>query len=850
MPAAEITREETRARARLLTVHGYDLDLDLARGASQFGSTATVRFACAEPGADTYIDLVADGGELRELVLNGTALDPAAHYADGRITLPGLAADNTLRVVADLPYQTDGTGLHRSVDPLDSKVYTYTKFEPDHARKVFACFEQPDLKAPLAITVTAPEHWTVIATQPTGQPEQLGDGAARWTFEPTPPLPTYLAHVTAGEYHLVRSTHTTPRGQVIPLGLGCRASLAEHLEAEEIFGITAAGLDYFTGLFDLDYPFAKYDQVFVPSFPSGAMENPASVSISEDLIFHSRATEIEYEVRAVSILHEMAHMWFGDYVTMQWWDDLWLNESFAEYAGTQAAAQVTKYTGAWTTFANTRKGWGYAQDQLPSTHPIAADVATLSEAMANFDGISYAKGAAVLKQLIAFLGEEVFFAGIRAYFAEHAWGNATLAHFLHALEEAGGRDLKEWSRLWLETAGPNTLSAQFDTDENGAFTSFAVLQEASADYPTLRPHHIAIGLYQRLAATLVRVVQVEVDVDGQTTAVPALLGRIRPDLILLNDGDLGYTLIKFDERSQATLTEAVGEFQDSLARSICLTSATNMMILGELSVPRFVRLAAAAAAAEPSVAVLQNLHQALTYNALSFVADPAWVPRGRAFLAEQAEELLRAAEPGSDHQLAWARLLAATATADTQLDLLEGLLAGTAELPGLAVDTELRWALLGRLAATGRAGDGQIEAELRRDPSDSGIRHAHATRAQVPDAAHKAAAWELLTGPASPDVQTIIAVCFAFRDPGHAELLRPYSARFFEILPQLWERRSGFARLLTPLFLMPTVDAGPALLARADAFLAEHEDGDPGLVRAVLEGRATIARAAASRALA
>ena len=849
MPVAEITRTETRARARLVTVQGYDIDLDLTRGETWFGSTTTVRFTCSSPGADTYLDLNAEKGRIHEIVLNGAALDPGAHYADGRIALPGLAADNTVRITADLAYQVDGTGLHRSTDPLDAKVYTYTKFEPDHARRVFACFEQPDLKAPFTITVTAPADWTVISTQPTPEPRQLGGGLATWAFDPTPPLPTYLAHVTAGDYHVVRSTHTTKRGQVIPMAVAGRASLGQFLDAEAMFELTAAGLDYFTDLFDLDYPFAKYDQVYVPGFPSGAMENPGAVSISEDLVFRSRETENMYEWRAVAVLHEMAHMWFGDYVTMQWWDDLWLNESFAEFAGTQAAADVTRFTGTWTTFANARKGWGYAQDLLPSTHPIAADVETLSEAMANFDGISYAKGASVLKQLIAYLGQDVFFAGIRAYFAEHAWGNATLAQFLHTLETASGKDLGGWARAWLQTAGPNTLRPRFETDEAGLFTSFEVLQEASADYPTLRPHHIAIGLYERQGDALVRVLRTEVDVDGAVTRIPDLVGQSQPDLVLLNDDDLGYTLVRFDERSQATLAESIGRFQDSLPRSVCMTASAIMTEQGEMPVPTFVRLVAEAMATEASVPVVQNLHQSAVVSDFLFLADPAWVPEGRDYLAGQAERLLRAAEPGSDHQLAWAQLLTRTAVADPHLDLLEGLLDGSEAIEGLAVDTELRWGVLRRLAATGRVGDEWIDAEVALDPSEAGIRHAHGCRASIPDAAHKAAAWELLTGEVSPDVQTIIEVALAFRQPDQPELIAPYSERFFQILPQLWDRRGGFARTVSVTLMFPTVDAGPQLLARADAFLAEHGDGDPGLIRAAVEGRDSIARAITSRAL-
>ncbi|HEV2639044.1 MAG TPA: aminopeptidase N [Actinocrinis sp.] len=851
MPVAEISRTQTRARARLVTVQSYDVDLDLSRGEAGFGSATTIRFTSAEAGADTYLDLEAEPGQVEQVLLNGVALDPAVQYADGRIALPGLpAGPNTVRVVASLSFRVDGAGFHRSVDPLDGKVYAYTKFEPDNARRVFACFEQPDLKAPFSISVTAPAHWTVLSTQPTPEPAALDGGLARWEFEPTPPLPTYLAHVTAGEYVLVRSSHTTARGQVIPMAVAGRASLGEFLDADGMFEVTAAGLDYFTGLFDLDYPFAKYDQVFVPGFPSGAMEHPGAVSISEDMVFRSRVTENMYELRAVVVLHEMAHMWFGNYVTMQWWDDLWLNESFAEFAGTEATARVTRYTGAWTTFANARKGWGYSQDQLPSTHPVAADVETVTEAMANFDGISYAKGASVLKQLIAYLGQEVFFAGIRAYFAEHAWGNATLAQFLQTLEAASGRDLGGWARVWLQTAGPNTLRARFETDDAGRFSSFAVAQEAPAQFPTLRPHHIAIGLYARQGGQLVRVHRTEVDVDGDLTEIPQLVGVAQPDLVLLNDDDLGYTLVRFDERSQATLADAVGQFQDSLARSVCMTAATTMAEQGEMSVPTFVRLVGAAMETEASVPVVQSLHQSVLVNVLLFLADPAWAHEGQSLLAQAAVRLLHAAEPGGDQQLVWAQLLARSAVDDAQLDLVGALLDGSTVLQGLVVDAELRWALLRRLAAGGRAGDEQIDAELVRDGSEAGIRHAHACRAAVPDAAHKEAAWELLTGQVSPDVQTLVEVALTFRRPDRPELIVPYTDRFFQVLAELWDRRAGFAQMLTVMLMFPTVDAGPGLLAKADAFLDAHKDADPALIRAVVEGRDSVVRAIRSRELA
>jgi len=845
MAIAEITRTESAERARLLRVDTYHVSLDLTQGEQTFGSTSVIRFSCTEPGADSYADLVAE--TVHEITLNGRPIDPATAYRDGRIALTGLEAENELRVSASCAYGMDGGGLGRYTDSADGKVYTYTNCEPSDARRVYANFEQPDLKGVFHVAVTAPADWTVLANTPTPEPVPAASGdAATWTFPPTERLSTYLICVCAGEFAVVRGMHTTPRGQQIPLELAARASLAQHLEPEEMFEVTQQGLDFYTELFDCDFPYPKYGQIFVPEFRAGAMENPGLVTFSEQLLFRSKVTDMMYELRAVVVMHEMAHMWFGDYVTMKWWGDLWLNESFAEFCGSFASAEATRFTEAWTTFANGRKTWGYTQDQLPSTHPIAADVNTLSEAIANFDGISYAKGASVLKALVAYVGRQQFFAGVRAYFAEYAWGNASLGDLLAKLEQASGKDLSDWSKAWLETAGPNTLAAETELDENGVYTAFTVAQRAPEEHRHLRPHHIAVGLYNRVDGALVRTRRVELEVTGTHSPVPELVGVAQPDLVLLNDDDLTFALIEFDERSLATLSESVGDFAESLPRALSWSAVMNMTIQARLSVPAFVRMLARGMEKESSISVLQFLHL-IAGQSLRSLADPAWIPQGKAQLATAATRLLREAEPGGDRQLAWAQLLAWTATEPEQLDLVAGLLSGDEQVEGLTVDTDLRWALLKRLAATGRSGDAEIDAELERDATDQGRNYALGARAAIPDAAHKEEAWRLLTetdlGP-----EGVLAISDGFGLGEHVELTRAYVDRYFEVLPQLWAEKPEQMRVLLAERIFPYAASSPELLERVDAFLAA-EERDSALRRVLVEARDSVSRAIRSRAL-
>jgi aminopeptidase N len=845
--ANNLSRDEARERARLLSVSSYDVALDLTDGGSgsserTFRSTSVARFTCNEPGASTFIDLIATTVE--KITLNGEQLDPATAFDGRSITLDNLAADNELTVVAECSFMHTGEGLHRFRDPVDGAVYVYSQFETADAHRMYTCFDQPDLKAAFGLTVTAPEEWQVVSTTRTPDPQPVREGIARWEFEPSRPVSTYVTSLIAGPYFRVDSVYNG-REHDIPLGLYCRASLAEFLDAEELFDLTRKGFAFFEEAFDFPYPFLKYDQLFVPEFNAGAMENAGAVTFLEDYVFRSKVTAASYERRALTLLHEMAHMWFGDLVTMRWWDDLWLNESFAEYVSTLATQLVTRYDTVWASFANIEKTWAYRQDQLPSTHPIATDMADLNTVRANFDGITYAKGASVLKQLVAWVGQDEFLGGVRDYFKKHAWGNTTLLDLLEALEERSGRDLSSWSKEWLETAGVNTLRAQFETDDADMFTSFAVLQEAPEDHPTLRSHRIAIGLYDRTDSGLVRRQRVEIDITGARSDLAELVGVKRPDLLLLNDDDLTYAKIRLDDRSLTTVTEHIAELPHPLPRAICWAGSWDMLRDAEMPARDYVALVTRGIGNESDIGLLQN-HLRQAKIACDSFADPAWRTTGLRQLGTAAYEHVSRAEPGSDHQLAWVRALAATATSDEHVGLLRGLLSGDRSLDGLRIDVDLRWALLHRLIALGVAGDDEIEAELARDRTATGERHAAMVRAARPTAQAKADAWSAVVDNDELPNALQRATVAGFQSADHRELLKPYVDRYFASINKLWETRTPEMAQELIVQLFPSVVTEQATLDAADVWL-RTTDPEPTLRRLVVEGRATTERALKAR---
>ena len=850
-----LTRNEAIERAALVTVDRYRIELDLTTGDKEFRSTTTVDFE-ALPGSDTSIDLAAD--RVHRAVLNGHDIDVSGYDESTGIPLRGLAANNVLVVEADCRYSNTGEGLHRFVDPVDGHVYLYSQFETADAKRMFACFDQPDLKAVFDVTVTAPADWQVVSNGATVSAERLphpGGDKAVHTFATTPKMSTYLVALVAGPYAVWRDVYRDSHGE-IPLGLFCRQSLAEYMDHERLFTETKQGFDFYHRNFGVPYAFGKYDQLFVPEFNAGAMENAGAVTFLEDYVFRSKVTRYSYERRAETVLHEMAHMWFGDLVTMRWWDDLWLNESFATFASVLCQAEATEYTQAWTTFANVEKSWAYRQDQLPSTHPVAADIPDLHAVEVNFDGITYAKGASVLKQLVAYVGLEHFLAGLRDYFAAHAFGNATFDDLLGALEKASGRDLSDWGRQWLKTTGLNSLRPEFEVDADGRFTRFAIRQGGAAPGAgETRVHRLAVGIYaDDGTGRLVRAHREELDVAGALTDVPALQGVSRGDLILVNDDDLTYCSMRLDADSLRAALTRIADIAEPLPRTLVWSAAWEMTRDAELKARDFVALVTGGVHAETEVGVAQRLLlQAQT--ALNNYAEPGWAAaEGWPAFADRLLELARGAEPGSDHQLAFVNALCTSVLSERHLVVLADLLdRDTADsLPGLQVDTDLRWRIVTALAAGGQIdADGPaspfIDAELRRDPTAAGKRHAAAASAARPQADVKHAAWrEVIEDDTLPNI-TARAIIGGFVHPGQAQVLAPYTKQYFDAIGQVWERRSSEVAQTVVVGLYPSWDISADGLAAADWFLGGLHVPPP-LRRLVLEGRAGVERALKARA--
>ena len=847
MPAQNLTRIEAKTRSALIQTQSYEIHLDLTGRGETFRSESRIRFSCNQIGASTFIDAIMQS--VHSVTLNGQQLDVASVFSDSRIQLDNLAEQNELVVVAEAKYMNTGEGLHRFVDPVDNEVYLYTQFEVPDSRRVFAVFEQPDLKATFQFNITAPSYWKVVSNQTSPAPKEVGEGRAIWSFEPTPRISSYITALIAGPYTEVRSELTSSDGRVIPLGVFCRNSLAEHMDADYVFEKTRQGFEFFEKAFDRAYPFEKYDQLFVPEFNAGAMENAGAVTFTEVYVFRSKVTDATRERRVVTILHELAHMWFGDLVTMKWWNDLWLNESFAEYASTLATAEATEWTEAWTTFASLEKSWAYRQDQLPSTHPIVAEINDLEDVQVNFDGITYAKGASVLKQLVAWVGQEKFLAGVAAYFKKHEFGNTELNDLLVELEEQSGRELRTWSKLWLETAGVNTLRPAIESDGAGTITAFAVEQTAIAEHPTIRPHRLAIGFYNLVEGQLSRTHRLELDIDGARTEAPELIGLSRPDLILVNDDDLAYAKIRLDQKSLEFALNNLGKFEDSLARTLIWGSAWDAARDAEVAPRDFIRLVLNNIEFETESTTRLTLLRQLTTAVRSFVA-PVNRPEMLAEVATRLLELARSAKPGSDAQFQFVRFFAQFANLETHFDALSDLLAGKEKLDGLEIDADLEWELISGLVVGGRLGQDDIDSALAADNTANGQKAAAGASAAVATAESKAATWHTLVETSQLSNTLLDAASLGFGRVLDDALLEPYVDQYFDRALHMWNSNTFKIADYLLVNLYPIGLASAELAEKTRTFIERPEISEIAALRRILvENLANVDRALAAQAV-
>ena len=842
MPGTNIKQVEAAERSAIIKVSSYAIDLDLTTGAENFRVKTTVKFAGLKPGATTYIDCV--GARVISAKLNGADFDP--RFDGETIYLPALAAENVLEIEHDGVYSNSGEGLHRFVDPADDEVYLYTQFETGDARRMYACFDQPDQKATFAISTITPAHWEIISNYAVESTKDLGNQKKFTQFATSQVISTYVTAIVAGAY---TSVHDEYKGEkTIPLGIYARKSFFKHVDAANIFEVTKQGFAYFEKTFGLAYPFGKYDQIAVAEYNWGAMENVGCVTFHEDvLIFRSKVTERNYVSRATTIHHEMAHMWFGDLVTMQWWNDLWLNESFAEWASYQSVSESTKYTEAWTEFNSLRKNWAYRVDQLTTTHPIATEMEDLDAVRTNFDGISYAKGASVLQQLVAHVGRDNFITGLRRYFAKHAFGNTTLKDLIDQLEAASGRDLTPWVATWLRTAGVNTLRPVI-AQSGDTYTSLSIKQEAPTmpvGSTELRPHRLHVGLFDIQGEKLVRRTSVELDIAGALTEVTAFAGQKSADLVLINDKDQSYAKLRFDERSIATMKSHLGSLDDSLARGLIWASLWDSCRDGELSATDYIAIALAALKTESDISIVSaTLGQIDT--ALWAYAHPSHRQALRLQVATAIEAALDAAKAGSDHQLQFAKGFANTAITPAQLARIAAMLGGS--ITGLTIDAELRWFLFICGVKRGVFGAADIENELALDKTAHGKQYGAMAYAQIPSKDAKAKAFSAIT---TADLSNTIHsyTCRGFNDPLHSEILSEFVDEYFDVLLKVWETKGYEIAETTATLLFPSWVISDATVAKAQHWLdVTGKDASHALRRTILESRDAMVRALKAQA--
>ena len=830
-----LTQLEAEARQARVSAVAYTLHLELTRGAATYRGDATIQFALTGSG-ESFLDF--RGQRIDTFEVNGRTLDAAPLWTGYRLTLPADAlvdGDNIVHVVYENEYDHTGDGFHQFMDPEDAEEYLYTNFEPYEAHRLFPNFDQPDLKATYTLSVVAPETWELVSNGLLHEVTPADAGRTRRSFETTKPFSTYLFALIAGPYQAVHEVH---RG--IPLGLYCRQSLVQYLDTEELFTVTRQGLDFYEEFFGTPYAFGKYDQLFVPEFNAGAMENVGAVTHSERLIFRDPPTDTQRLGRAEVVLHEMAHMWFGDLVTMRWWNDLWLNESFATYMAYLALSSATRFSTAWQAFNSGMKGWAYRQDQLVTTHPIAGQVPDTEHTFLNFDGITYGKGASVIKQLVAAMGLDGFRNGMRIYFQRHAYGNTTLSQWLDALGEGVGRDLHEWAEAWLETPSLNTIAAQVDVDGERV-TRLALTQIAPADYPTIRPHHLEVALVRGQGATAT-VDTFPVDIATAEVEVPAAIGKAAPDFVMPNHNDHGFTKVALDERSLAYVREHLGGIEDPLLRQLTWQALWNMVRDQQLKSTDYLDLVGRQIRSETNPELIETI-LATASAAISRYLPDQWRDREAHRFFEAAWGILQAA-PQGDMQITWARTLIGVAVTPDDIRHVARLADGEISVPGLTIDQAMRWEIAARYIGYGLEGAQQrVAKERANDPSDRGQRALLRCETSVPDAVVKAEAWRRFHEEGYGSLHLTTAAMGGFQWYTQRDLIQPYDERFFEIVTKVYEEKpQEFTRAYFGA-LFPGYRVDRSILERSQRFLATVSPELPTLIRTLREANDDLERA-------
>ena len=835
-----LTQLAAQARAAAVSNVSYSLDLSLTRGASSYAGTVDIAFDLASP-ASTFLDF--RGKTIRELEVNGRAIE-APEWNGYRLTIPAdllLPEQNSIHVHYENDYDHTGDGLHQFIDPEDGEEYLYTNFEPYESHRLFPNFDQPDIKARYTLTVTAPAEWELIANSAEATRETLADGRVRHAYVTTQPFSTYLFAMIAGPYHVFRDEH---RG--VALGFFSRRSLVRHVDTTELFEVTKQGLDFYADFFDYPYPFGKYDQIFVPEFNAGAMENVAAVTHSERLVFRDPPTDNQRLGRAEVLLHEMAHMWFGNLVTMRWWNDLWLNESFATYMAYLSLTEATRFTTAWQAFNAGMKNWAYRQDQLITTHPIAGEVPDTEATFLNFDGITYGKGAATIQQLVAAMGMEGFRTGMRGYFKRHAFSNTTLSEFLDALSDGVGRDLHEWARAWLETPSLNTVQATWEVDGE-RISSLTLAQTAPDKYPTLRPHHLELALLRDSGSGAPTIEAVPVDLAGASIEVPAVVGRPAPDMVFPNYRDHGFVKIALDEASLAWVRNNIERIDDPLLRQLIWQTLWNMVRDQQLKSTDYLKLVGAKVPTEQDKELIETILGTATASIARYVPEEQRTAAAHRFF-EDAWRALQAA-PQGDLQIIWARALIGSAITPDDITHTARLADGELSVPGLAIDQDMRWSIAASCVAYGLAGaEARVAAERDRDPSDRGMRAALRCETSKPDPASKAEAWRRYHEEGYGSLHLTNAAMGGFHWFVQRDMLTPYVDEFFTRVRGVFrEREVEFARSYFGLF-PPRVER--PILDRANALIAELGEDEARLRRQLLEACDDLERAIKCRGFA